>query len=136
MEKVEAISDSSEDDFRDALSDSSESTVQTGAPEIPHTPQEIEMVPMTRPPHRTPIPAEEEATPRSESSPVSPKPTIKPSPSTALKKFRRPRDLEKEEEKEERAAEEKAEEEAKEKEKTENTSLLDYLWSIWGSGNA
>ena len=136
VEKVEAISDSSEDDFRDALSDSSESTAQTGAPEIPHTPREIEMVPMTRPPHRTPIPAEEEATPRSESSPVSPKPTIKPSPSTALKKFRRPRDLEKEEEKEERAAEEKAEEEAKEKEKTENTSLLDYLWSIWGSRNA
>ena len=134
VEKVEAISDSSEDDFRDALSDSSESTAQTGAPEIPHTPREIEMVPMTRPPHRTPIPAEEEATPRSESSPVSPKPTIKPSPSTALKKFRRPRDLEKEEEKEERAAEEKTEEEAKEK--TENTSLLDYLWSIWGSGNA
>ena len=132
-EKVEAISDSSEDDFRDALSDSSESTVQTGAPEIPHTPREIEMVPMTRPPHRTPIPAEE-ATPRSESSPVSPKPTIKPSPSTALKKFRRPRDLGKEEE--ERVAEEKAEEEEKEKEKTENTSLLDYLWSIWGSGNA
>lgn len=98
VEKVEAISDSSEDDFRDALSDSSESTAQTGAPEIPHTPREIEMVPMTRPPHRTPIPAEEEATPRSESSPVSPKPTIKPSPSTALKKFRRPRDLEKEEE--------------------------------------
>lgn len=136
VEKVEAISDSSEDDFRDALSDSSESTAQTGAPEIPHTPREIEMVPMTRPPHRTPIPAEEEATPRSESSPVSPKPTIKPSPSTALKKFRRPRDLEKEEEEEERAAEEKAEEEAKEKEKTENTSLLDYLWSIWGSRNA
>ena len=134
VEKVEAISDSSEDDFRDALSDSSESTVQTGAPEIPHTPREIEMVPMTRPPHRTPIPAEEEATPRSESSPVSPKPTIKPSPSTALKKFRRPRDLEKEEE--ERVAEEKAEEEEKEKEKTENTSLLDYLWSIWGSRNA
>ena len=134
VEKVEAISDSSEDDFRDALSDSSESTAQTGAPEIPHTPREIEMVPMTRPPHRTPIPAEEEATPRSESSPVSPKPTIKPSPSTALKKFRRPRDLEKEEE--ERVAEEKAEEEEKEKEKTENTSLLDYLWSIWGSGNA
>lgn len=133
VEKVEAISDSSEDDFRDALSDSSESTVQTGAPEIPHTPREIEMVPMTRPPHRTPIPAEE-ATPRSESSPVSPKPTIKPSPSTALKKFRRPRDLEKEEE--ERVAEEKAEEEEKEKEKTENTSLLDYLWSIWGSRNA
>ena len=136
VEKVEAISDSSEDDFRDALSDSSESTVQTGAPETLHTPQEIEMVPMTRPPHRTPIPAEEEAMPRSESSPVSPKPTIKPSPSTALKKFRRPRDLEKEEEEEERAAEEKAEEEAKEKEKTENTSLLDYLWSIWGSRNA
>lgn len=135
VEKVEAISDSSEDDFRDALSDSSESTIQTGAPEIPHTPQEIEMVPMTRPPHRTPIPAEE-ATPRSESSPVSPKPTIKPSPSTALKKFRRPRDLEKEEEEEERVAEEKAEEEEKEKEKTENTSLLDYLWSIWGSRNA
>ena len=134
VEKVEAISDSSEDDFRDALSDSSEFTAQTGAPEIPHTPREIEMVPMTRPPHRTPIPAEEEATPRSESSPVSPKPTIKPSPSTALKKFRRPRDLEKEEEKEERAAEEKTEEEAKEK--TENTSLLDYLWSIWGSRNA
>ena len=133
VEKVEAISDSSEDDFRDALSDSSESTAQTGAPEIPHTPREIEMVPMTRPPHRTPIPAEE-ATPRSESSPVSPKPTIKPSPSTALKKFRRPRDLGKEEE--ERVAEEKAEEEEKEKEKTENTSLLDYLWSIWGSGNA
>ena len=132
-EKVEAISDSSEDDFRDALSDSSESTAQTSAPDIPHTPREIEMVPMTRPPHRTPIPAEEEATPRSESSPVSPKPTIKPSPSTALKKFRRPRDLEKEEE---RAAEEKTEEEAKEKEKTENTSLLDYLWSIWGSRNA
>lgn len=127
-EKVEAISDSSEDDFRDALSDSSESTVQTGAPEIPHTPQEIEMVPMTRPPHRTPIPAEEEV------SPVSPKPTIKPSPSTALKKFRRPRDLEKEEE--ERVAKEKAEEEAKEKAKTENASLLDYLWSIWGSRNA
>ena len=136
VEKVEAISDSSEDDFRDALSDSSESTVQTGAPEIPHTPREIEMVPMTRPPHRTPIPAEEETTPRSESSPVSPKPTIKPSPSTALKKFRRPRDLEKEEEEEERAAEEKAEEKEKEKEKTENTSLLDYLWSIWGSRNA
>ena len=135
VEKVEAISDSSEDDFRDALSDSSEFTAQTGAPEIPHTPREIEMVPMTRPPHRTPIPAEEEATPRSESSPVSPKPTIKPSPSTALKKFRRPRDLEKEEE-EERVAEEKAEEEEKEKEKTENTSLLDYLWSIWGSRNA
>ena len=134
VEKVEAISDSSEDDFRDALSDSSESTAQTGAPEIPHTPREIEMVPMTRPPHRTPIPAEEEATPRSESSPVSPKPTIKPSPSTALKKVRRPRDVEKEEE--ERVAEEKAEEEEKEKEKTENTSLLDYLWSIWGSGNA
>lgn len=91
------------------------------------------MVPMTRPPHRTPIPAEEEATPRSESSPVSPKPTIKPSPSTALKKFRRPRDLKEEEE---RVAEEKAEEEEKEKEKTENTSLLDYLWSIWGSRNA